>query len=549
LIHRTALLAMLCFVVACGETPPPDNLASSRSRVAASPEDPQLRLAAARAELDRGDGVAAEILLQQAIDRGLPSEDTLPMLSEALLLQKDPNRVLRTLPSPSTLAPPAASAVALARLEAKAQLSNIPAGDISKDVMALASSADAQTPLLRLANRYPVIASAMQGTSCGTGGALIEWTPAPFAKDRRVLRVGPGETYRTVTEVAKAARDGDVVEIAAGEYTESVLWKANNLLIRGVNGRPHMKAPPKLFMDKAIWVLRGSNTVVENIEFSGARAKAKNGAGIRSQGPGLTVRASYFHDNENGILTGHDPSSTVIVEFSEFARNGYPDGKAHNIYVGRVKRFEMRFSYSHGAIEGHLVKSRAATNLIEYNLLMDEPGSTASYELDLPTASEALVLGNLIVQAATSPNQSVISYAAEKAAAESAPTGTLTVAYNTLYSRRENPIFVNNRSSQPALVANNVFGGARGKETNGEAIQFGNRIAVRSDFVDPDQGNFRLTAGARAIDASESSSQHSITLPVYEPGSGPNGRRRLKVGPLDAGAFEFCTATVALASN
>ncbi len=67
-------------------------------------------------------------------------------------------------------------------------------------------------------------------------------------------------------------------------------------------------------------------------------------------GSGLTLRNVYLHDNENGLLTGnrHTESNTVLIEYSEFANNGDDRGFAHNIYVGRSKRFEMRYSYSHG---------------------------------------------------------------------------------------------------------------------------------------------------------------------------------------------------------
>ena len=61
---------------------------------------------------------------------------------------------------------------------------------------------------------------------------------------------------------------------------------------------------------KAIWVLGGNNTTVQNIEFSGAAIPgdgsngSANAAGIRAEGSGLTITNCYFHDNQNGILGG-----------------------------------------------------------------------------------------------------------------------------------------------------------------------------------------------------------------------------------------------------
>ena len=64
------------------------------------------------------------------------------------------------------------------------------------------------------------------------------------------------------------------------------------------------------------------NIVIDNIELSGCRVLDKNGAGIRQEGSNLTIRNCYFHDNENGILSGKNPASEILIEKAEFA-NGF----------------------------------------------------------------------------------------------------------------------------------------------------------------------------------------------------------------------------------
>ena len=49
------------------------------------------------------------------------------------------------------------------------------------------------------------------------------------------------------------------------------------------------------------------------------------------------MRDCYFHHNENGILTGRDPESDIVVEHSEFAHNGVGDGYTHNLYIGHAR--------------------------------------------------------------------------------------------------------------------------------------------------------------------------------------------------------------------
>ncbi len=72
------------------------------------------------------------------------------------------------------------------------------------------------------------------------------------------LVVGPGQKVATVTEAARLARDGEVIEIRAGDYRgQSAVWTQNNLIIRGAGGRPVMLADGKSAEGKAIWVVRG----------------------------------------------------------------------------------------------------------------------------------------------------------------------------------------------------------------------------------------------------------------------------------------------------
>jgi hypothetical protein len=368
----------------------------------------------------------------------------------------------------------------------------------------------------------------------------IRWTPSPYPPGRRVLHVGPTRELKAPSEAARVARDGDIVEIDAGDYTDTVSWRQSGLWLRGVNGRPHLKAPPQLAEDKAIWVISGHDITVENLEFSGARVPSRNGAGIRAQGRNLTVRAAYFHGNEMGLLTNHDVESTITVEFSEFAANGAEDDRYHhNIYVGRVGHFILRHSYSHGAIRGHLVKSRARRSEILYNRLEDDEKGTASFELDLPEGGIALVLGNVIVQSAGSENRTMLSYAAEN---QKQWENRLVVAFNTFYSRGIGSLFISNRSASPALVFNNVFGGAVGMTVVGPATVRGNRLAGRTDFADQERGNHRLGARVRGIDAAQDAPAEApqAIAPEFEPVAPLQARRRPTHGHTDIGAFEWC---------
>jgi len=185
--------------------------------------------------------------------------------------------------------------------------------------------------------------------------------------DAKVLRVGPDREFAKPCAAIAAAAVGDTIEIDSGAPYEGdvCFWKTDGLTIRGVGGqRAVLNAAGKSSQGKAIWVIAAPNTVIENIEFTGERVPDQNGAGIRFEGENLTIRNCYFHDNEEGILTANGLMKSMLVEYSEFARNGTPDGQAHNLYVGHGGKFVFRFNYSHNSYVGHLVKSRAAENYI-----------------------------------------------------------------------------------------------------------------------------------------------------------------------------------------
>jgi hypothetical protein len=108
----------------------------------------------------------------------------------------------------------------------------------------------------------------------------------------------------------------------------------------------------------ALWLVF-DHVVIENVEFAGARVPDRNGAGIRQEGNGLVVSHCFFHDNENGVMGGANPSSDIVIEGSEFARNGRGDGLTHNLYIGAVRSLRVERSYLHHALVGHNLKSRA----------------------------------------------------------------------------------------------------------------------------------------------------------------------------------------------
>lgn len=238
---------------------------------------------------------------------------------------------------------------------------------------------------------------------------------APSAAMAAELRVGPNEHLQRIADAARLAQDGDTVSIQPGTYRGDVaLWTQNRLTIRGLGDGPVLEAAGQSIEGKAIWVIRGGDIQIDNITFRGARVRHLNGAGIRFERGHLRITNSRFIDNENGILTSNDPSAQLHVENCQFDQAPrHPGALHHLLYVGQIDQLTLRGSRLQGGYNGHLVKTRARSNYIEYNWIVDGPDGEASYELEFPEGGLATVIGNTIGQSANTSNTTLISYGAE----------------------------------------------------------------------------------------------------------------------------------------
>src|SRR3954453_21153303 len=144
-----------------------------------------------------------------------------------------------------------------------------------------------------------------------------------------VLSVGSGKPYSTIAAAVAAAQNGDTIEVQAGTYVNGYISISKNITLQGVGGMVSMVSTGLIPNRKAIFITNGDITI-NNFEFSGAKVADHNGAGIRFEGGNLVLNDCYFHNNENGILTiSSNATSTLTIDNSEFAYNGYGDSQTH----------------------------------------------------------------------------------------------------------------------------------------------------------------------------------------------------------------------------
>ncbi len=328
------------------------------------------------------------------------------------------------------------------------------------------------------------------------------------------LAAGPGRAYPSPCAAIQAAQAGDVVEAEAGASwpDDYCVITAPGLTIRSTGAaRARIEASGNGYEanGNAIWVVAARDVTIDGFEFHGAT----DGTAILATPNGrFTLRNSYLHGNRAGLAVSGGADSEIVVENTEFARHG----AGHNIDIGPVARFVLRFSYSHHAAQGHLVRSRAAESHLLYNRLTQESGAAAA-PVAVP-AGRAFLIGNVVQRSEESLEGCVVDAGA---------TGLYAIS-NT---------FVNNgtecaltQATPRSVIRNNIFAGAN-------AVAPESNFAGEADFVDAAAHDYRLRSISGAINT-------AVALPagldsLFEYAHPLCGVPRTTVGAADMGAFEY----------
>lgn len=273
-----------------------------------------------------------------------------------------------------------------------------------------------------------------------------------------MLRVGPGEAFARPSEAARRVRPGDTVLIRPGRYRDCAVWHTPRVTIAADGGPVEITGPA--CQGKALFVIAAPDVTVRGLTFRGARVPDGNGAGIRMEGGSLTVIASRFEENENGILTSGLPRARLLIEDSAFVRNGaLLRDCAHGVYAGLLAELVVRRTRFEGNRICHHLKSRAARTELTDSHIEDGPERGSSYLVDIPDGGDLLMRGNVLIKGPLTENRAT----AVMIGAESTrhPTRSLVIEDNRFESRLPHPVvFVTNRTGTPATLRGNRLTGA-----------------------------------------------------------------------------------------
>jgi preprotein translocase subunit YajC len=320
----------------------------------------------------------------------------------------------------------------------------------------------------------------------------------PFLAAAATFVIGPERQPATFAETLDKAQDGDEIVLLSGTYKGvTAVIEQKKLTIRGQGKtRPVILFDSKLASGRALFIVKGGDVRLENLEFRGARAADGDGAGVLFEKGRLEVVRCAFFGNEHGLVTGNVREAELTVLESEFAHAPREvGGLNHLLYVGAIASFTLTGSRLHNGFEGHLLKTRARENHILYNMIRDGSEGQASYEVDFPSGGRATLIGNVIGQSPRSQNPVLISYGAEGKLWEE---NSLVLSHNTLISEGWRPAwFLRVHRDRVAgmgevLALNNLIVGSGIFELGASGRFAGNRPATLGMLADVVTGAFEL---------------------------------------------------------
>ena len=253
--------------------------------------------------------------------------------------------------------------------------------------------------------------AALAVTAIPAAAVLAQTPSGPFTVTES------GRSYASLQQAVDAVGAGQgTIAIAPGTYRQCAVQEAGTVTYLA-------DQPGRVIFErtacegKAAFVLRGRAARISGLTFRGISVPDHNGAGIRLEQGDLTVAQTWFTDSQQGILTGSDPASTIVIDKSTFSGLGNCEdsaGCAHSVYIGHYGSVRVTRSRFERGTGGHYLKSRAAQVQVAANSFDDSAGRGTNYMIDLPEGSVGQITNNWFVQGRDKENYSAfIAVAAE----------------------------------------------------------------------------------------------------------------------------------------
>lgn len=293
------------------------------------------------------------------------------------------------------------------------------------------------------------------------------------------LSVGAGRQYATIAAAAAAARDGDVIAVAAGTYLDDLVVLRKKVSLVAVGGQVTLMATRPVASGGAL-ITVAADATVQGFVVAGAHAADGSAAGIAVQGASLTLQGSLVVGSDNGVLASAAASATIAIAGSEVADNGTGDAFGRNVSVGAVKALVVQDSFIHDAAGGAELRSLAASTTITGTRIADN-GATGLGGIELPTGG-AVLLRNDVIESGAGTTAAAIRYGGGALQAGS----SLSITGSTLVADRPGAVAVQNKAATvtASIAANTLYGFAG--VASGNAVLAANQVTTARPPVSTD---------------------------------------------------------------
>ncbi|MGK2287003.1 hypothetical protein [Pedomonas sp. V897] len=283
----------------------------------------------------------------------------------------------------------------------------------------------------------------------------------------RPMMVGPGETYVSLADAARAARPGTTVRLTPGIYRECAVWTAHHLTIQAEPNTARVEGP--LCEGRAQFILRGNDITIDGVDFAGARGTDATAAAVRIEGRSATVRRATFRANSRGVLAVPRAGSIVRIENTSF-EGGAPGPAPVQVEALGIARLSIDAAHFLAPQGGVAVRSAARTTEITSSTIED--GSAASRLLVEIAGANAVVRGNRFRKTMARPGAATTAIILTTPR-DAQPGQQVFIVNNSIRNDTAASLtFVRNLGPAPAQVMGNVFSGAPVTEVEGAAAPF-----------------------------------------------------------------------------
>ncbi len=319
------------------------------------------------------------------------------------------------------------------------------------EIVSATKSATSGTPRIDQVRGGRVIAtysSFASGPDCSYIGNGTDWrTPGvaaatgcgPFTREHAWRLWAPGDTFLVYPAVYSG--DDNQPWIGPG-FTGDLPWPQDtvtpsNLTIQGVvqNGvRPVIRivggASNNTLGQGVVYFDQSVGVTFSDVDVDGTAAEPGRALVYADGGQNLSLVRMHVHgaqySNNDGIFATPQNSGTFLLDSIEMDHNGGDNGPAHNVYVNASASdpnytFQVMHSYSHDAVYGHLLKSRAQRTILVGNYFqggVPQGGQftqAEAYGVDIPNGGVLGMVDNILVKSASGfdSNGFTLAYAEE----------------------------------------------------------------------------------------------------------------------------------------